>query len=69
MSWPKTDDPRTEFVTVRLTASEAADVDWLQSQVNAPSRSAAVRDAVDKIVAVERKRAARTRRVHGSETD
>ena len=69
MSWPKTDDPRTEFVTVRLTASEAADVDWLQSHVNAKSRSAAVRDAVDRVIAAERKRAARTRPVHGSEKD
>lgn len=69
MSWPTTDDPRTEFVTVRLTKSEAADVDWLKSRVNAPSRSAAVRDSLDKMIAVERRRAARTRGVHGSEVE
>lgn len=69
MSWPKTDDPRTEFVTLRLTATESADVDWLQSHVNAKSRSSAVRDALDRVIAAERKRAARTRPVHGSEKD
>lgn len=68
MSWPTTDDPRTEFVTVRLTVAEAADVDWLRSRTNAPSRSAVVRDSLDKIITVERKRASRTRPVHGSET-
>lgn len=57
MSWPTTDDPRTEFVTVRFTVDEAADIDWLKGQVNAQSRSAAVRQAVDRVVAAERKRA------------
>ena len=68
MAWPTTRNPRTEFVTVRFTVDEAADVDWLQSQTNARSRSSAVRDAVDRVIAAERKRAARTRPLHGSET-
>lgn len=69
MSWPTTDDPRTEFVTIRLTVAEAADVDWLRSQTNSKSRSGAVRNALDRVIAAERKRAARTRPVHGSEAD
>lgn len=54
MAWPTTQDPRTEFVTVRFTAQEAQDIDWLIGKTNAKSRSAAVRDAVDRVIAVER---------------
>lgn len=61
MAWPTTDDPRTEFVTVRFTVAEAQDIDWLIGQVNAKNRSEAVRGAVDRIVAAERKRAKRSR--------
>lgn len=61
MAWPTTDDPRTEFVTVRFTAAEAADILWLQGRVNAKNRSAAVRDCVDRVVHAERKREARTK--------
>lgn len=57
MSWPTTDDPRTEFVTVRFTTAEAADIDWLKGVTSAKSRSAAVRSAVDRVVSNERKRA------------
>ena len=57
MAWPTTNDPRTEFVTVRFTRSEADDIDWLISQTGARSRSAAVRDAVDRVVTVEQRRA------------
>lgn len=56
MAWPTTDDPRTKFVTVRFTEAEAADIDWLQGVVNAKDRSAAVRNAVDRVVAAERRR-------------
>jgi hypothetical protein len=63
MSWPTTDNPRTEFVTVRFTADEAADIDWLVGRVGAKSRSAAVRGAVDRVVAAE-KRAERKERRH-----
>lgn len=61
MSWPTTNDPRTEFVTMRFTVSEAADIDWLIGHMNAKSRSAAVRDCVDRVVAVEKKRAKKQR--------
>lgn len=57
MSWPTTDDPRTEFVTVRFTADEAADIEWLQGKTNAKSRSAAVRQCVDRVVSAERRAA------------
>lgn len=57
MAWPKTDNPRTEFVTVRFTVDEAKDIDWLIQRTNAKNRSAAVRGAVDRVVHAERKRA------------
>jgi len=60
MAWPTTDDPRTEFVTVRFTVAEAADIDWLIQETNAKNRSQAVRSAVDRVCAVERRRAAKT---------
>ena len=59
MAWPTTDDPRSEFVTVRFTKAEAADIDWLRGRVNAKDRSKAVRGAVDRVVAAERRRKAR----------
>lgn len=63
MAWPKTNDPRTEFVTVRFTASEAADLMWLKGRVNAKDRSAAVRQCVDRVVAAEKKRDAKSKTV------
>lgn len=65
MSWPTTDDPRTEFVTVRFTADEAADLAWLEGITNAPNRSAAVRQCCDRVIAAE-KRAAK-RQKHGGD--
>lgn len=62
MSWPTTDDPRTEFVTLRFTVGEAADLDWLKNQTGAKSRSEAVRNACDRVVAAEKKRAKRTKK-------
>lgn len=56
MAWPTTDDPRTEFVTLRLTASEAADLDWYIGVRSVGSRSAAVRDALDRAVHAEKRR-------------
>ena len=47
MAWPTTNDPRTEFVTLRLTVSESADLDRLVQQTGASSRSEAVRTALD----------------------
>lgn len=57
MAWPKTNDPRTEFVTVRFTATEHADLLWLMGHVNAKDRSAAVRQCVDRVIAAEKRRA------------
>ncbi len=59
MAWPKTDDPKTEFVTVRMTVGESADLDayaiarWM-------SRSAAARDAIDRVIAAGKLRAKKT---------
>lgn len=55
MSWPTTDDPRTVFVTIRLTADEARDLDLLVAATES-SRSAAVRNAVDHRITTARKR-------------
>jgi len=57
MAWPTTTDPKTEFVTVRFTKSEAADIAWLIQHTNAKDRSAAVRQCVDRVIAAERRRA------------
>jgi Arc/MetJ-type ribon-helix-helix transcriptional regulator len=62
MAWPSTDDPRTEFVTVRFTVNESVDIDWLTVATGAKSRSEAVRTAVDRVVSAERKRAARLKK-------
>lgn len=60
MTWPTTDDPRTEFVTLRLTAGEAADLDNYAA-VRGLTRSAAVRESVGRVIAAEKKRAARAK--------
>lgn len=62
MSWPTTNDPRTEFVTVRFTASEAADIAWLIQRTNKKDRSSAVRECVDRVIAAERKRERKERK-------
>lgn len=59
MAWPTTDAPKRNFVTLRLTDDEAADLDWLQGVVGTADRSKTVRNALDRVVAAERKRAAR----------
>lgn len=61
MSWPTTNDPRTEFVTVRFTVTEAADIDWLIGHTNAKNRSVAVRDCVDRVIHAERRRAKKSK--------
>lgn len=63
MAWPTTTDPRTEFVTLRLTVSEAADLD-LYASTRSMNRSKAVRDAVNRVIAAEKKRAKRAVRAH-----
>lgn len=56
MAWPTTSDPRTEFVTVRLTAAEAADLDALAAAAG-QTRSEAVRNCIDVMVAKHKKAA------------
>ena len=60
MSWPTTSAPRTEFVTVRFSVEEADEIDWLRSQTGAKNRSEAVRSAVERVVAAERRNARKT---------
>lgn len=61
MTWPTTDDPRTEFITLRLTKSEAADLDSFRQTGNFKSRSAAVRNCVDRVIAAEKRRKAKAK--------
>lgn len=65
MAWPTTDDPRTVFVTVRFTQTEADDMDTYLDG----SRSDAVRDAVSRAVAIEKRRRGRKKLVAGDEVD
>lgn len=60
MAWPTTKDPRTEFVTLRLTVREMADLDALASTLGT-SRSGAVRQSVERVIAAESKRKQRTK--------
>lgn len=62
MAWPTTKNPRKNFVTVRLTDAEAADLDWLIGATNAKDRSAALRTSFERVVKVERARAAKKAR-------
>lgn len=57
MAWPTTDDPRTEFVTVRFTVLEKTDLDWLVTATGAKNASEAIRSGMDRVIAAERKRA------------
>ncbi len=60
MSWPTTNDPKSEFVTLRLTVSEMTDLDAYASS-RGLSRSAAVRDATARVIAAEKRREKRER--------
>jgi len=60
MSWPTTDDPRTEFVTLRLTVAEADALDTYARSKHL-TRSAAVRDSVIRVINAEAKRSAKTK--------
>lgn len=55
MAWPTTSDPRTEFVTIRLTTNEAADLDQMAA-ANENTRSEEVRAAVAQALSVHRRR-------------
>ena len=65
MAWPTTNDPRTEFVTLRLTKSEAAQLDVFASRRKL-NRSAAVRAAVATMVQLDQRRAAQKNRNQGA---
>jgi hypothetical protein len=54
MAWPTTDDPKTEFVTVRFTVGEAGLID-ASASVNGMSRSAYIRDCVRRVHAKEQR--------------
>lgn len=55
MTWPTTDEPRDNFVTIRLTDREAADLDDYQQRGNFKSRSAALRNCADRVIAAEKR--------------
>lgn len=59
MAWPTTSNPRTEFVTLRLTADEAADLDAAVAAGLAKNRSDYVREAVKARLDREERRAAK----------
>lgn len=58
MAWPTTNDPKTEFATLRFTVSEMADVD-LWADANGMKRSAFIRDCVARCIAADKKKAKR----------
>jgi hypothetical protein len=62
MAWPTTSNPRTNFVTTRFTDEEVDDLDMLGS-----SRSESIRDAVARVVAIEKRRLAKKRLEAGEE--
>lgn len=65
MAWPTTDDPRTEFATVRFTRTEADEIDALIPDPY-PNRSAFLRAAADAEVARQRKTRAKQARTRAS---
>lgn len=56
MAWKTTDDPKTEFVTLRMTVGEAADLDAAAATAGL-KRSAYVRQAVERVIAADQRRA------------
>ncbi len=61
MAWPTTNDPKTEFATLRFTASEAASLDAAASLAGM-TRSAFIRDAVRRVLTADARRKARLER-------
>ena len=64
MSWPTTTEPRTVFITLRLTEAEADDLD-LYADSRGLNRSSAVRDAVSRVIAAEQRRSTRQKHRKG----
>lgn len=58
MAWPTTSDPKTEFATLRFTASEAADLDNA-AQAKGQNRSEFIRDCVHRCIQADLKKARR----------
>jgi hypothetical protein len=65
MAWPTTSNPRTVFTTVRFTEDEADEMDTYLGG----SRSNAIRDAVARAVAIEKRKRARKKLQNGDEVD
>lgn len=61
MAWPTTNDPKTEFVTLRLTVGEAADLDVAAANAG-ERRSSYVRAAVEEKIARDQQARAKTRK-------
>lgn len=60
MAWPTTDDPKTEFITVRLTVTEEALVAAAASNAG-QNRSVYLRECVRRCVEADRRKALRLR--------
>lgn len=57
MGWPTTSNPRTEFVTLRLTADEAAELDAMAAAYHHKNRSAALRHCFERCRKADAKKA------------
>lgn len=68
MSWPTTSRPKEVFVTVRFPADEAADLIAAHTAAGL-SKSAYVRDTVRRVIAADRRKAARLRGVESGVED
>lgn len=58
MAWPTTDDPKTNFVTIRFTDGESASIDASRHKAH-QTRSAYIRDCVRRVQQAEDRKAAR----------
>lgn len=58
MAWPTTQNPKTKFVTLRLTEDESLALD-IAAQTSGMDRSAYVRDCVRRVRVSEARKAAR----------
>lgn len=58
MAWPTSSNPKVTFVTCRFPADEAGDLETAASAAGM-SKSAYLRDCVRRVIAADRKKAAR----------
>lgn len=61
MAWKTTNDPRNKFVTLRLTASEEAELLLHVKAEGHKDRSTAARDALFRVIRNDRKRRAKNK--------